>query len=210
MSHYEPKEPFDGYDPGGEYPAMMDFCVAVETYQANKLGAWLLGKLAPHSVIDVGCGPGMYLVPFAKAGCVVFGVDACPTAGGLLKKRQFQWVDLRFPFAPEVRYDLAICFEVAEHLERHWSERLIDSLRDCADIVLFSGAVPGQGGTYHINEQPHEFWIKLFDDRGYMLHPLQDEMRTFLNTMSPERERNEVSGWLLDNTFLFVARGGGV
>lgn len=203
LSHYEPKKPFDGYDPEGEYPDMMHFINHCETYQANKLGAWVLENLAPESVIDVGCGPGLYLVPFGVAGCKVFGVDACPTGGGLLAKDEFQLVDLRFEFKPEVRYDLCICFEVAEHLERHWSERLVDSLRDCADIVLFSGAVPGQGGTYHVNEQPHEFWIELFKERGYLLHPLHEQMREFLATMLPERQREEVSGWLLDNTFLF-------
>lgn len=208
MEHYEPKEPFDGYDVDNEYPEMMGFIIAVESIQAKGLGDWLLEKLAPRSVIDVGCGPGLYLVPFAEAGCTVFGVDACPTGGSLLAEGQFQRVDLRFPFKPEVRYDLAICFEVAEHLERHWSERLIDSLRDCADTIIFSGAIPGQGGTYHLNEQPHEFWLNLFEERGYMLHPLQSEMRAFLAQYEPQVATGEVSGWLVNNTFLLKLRDG--
>lgn len=204
MSHYEPKEPFDGYDVDNEYPSMMDFINHCESIQAKGLGKWLLEKLAPKSVIDIGCGPGLYLLPFKEAGCKVLGVDACPTGGSLLGKEEFRRVDLRYPFKPGPRFDLAICFEVAEHLERHWSERLIDSIKDSADVVVFSGATPGQGGTYHVNEQPHQFWLQLFAERGYMLHPLHDEMRAFLSQYEPQRATGEVSGWLIDNTFLLV------
>jgi len=203
MSHYEPKEPFDGYDPDNEYPPMMDFINHCESIQSKGLGEWLFEKLAPKSVIDIGCGPGLYLLPFKEAGCKVFGIDACPTGGELLTKKEFERVDLRFPYKPKKRYDLAICFEVAEHLPEHYADRLIDTLSDCADLVVFSGAVPGQGGTYHMNEQPHSYWLTKFKERhNYMIHPLQDEMRAFLAQYEPLRATGEVSGWLIDNTFL--------
>lgn len=37
-----------------------------------------------------------------------------------------------------------------------------------SDIVLFSAAIPGQGGENHINEQWPEFWSGLFNERGYV------------------------------------------
>lgn len=205
MSHYEPKHPFDGYDPDGEYPEMMQFIIDVESIQADFLGRWVMENLTPESVIDLGCGPGLYLVPFQSEGLKVFGIDACPIGGQLLEPGSFERVDLRFPFKPAERFDLAICFEVAEHLERHWSERLVDTICDCADTVLFTGATPGQGGTYHVNEQPHEFWLDMFKERhGYVVHSLQDELREALSTLEPYRSTGEVSGWLIDNTFLLT------
>jgi len=205
MSHYEPKEPFDGYDPDDKYPEMMDFIIRTESLQANALGEWILERLNPKSVIDVGCGPGIYLLPFQERGLRVLGIDACHIGGECLEEGNFQRVDLRFPFVPEEKFDLAICFEVAEHLERHWSERLVDTLSECADVILFTGAVPGQGGTYHINEQPHEFWLDMFKERhGYVVHPLQDNLREFLATLNPYRETEEVSGWLVEHCFILV------
>jgi SAM-dependent methyltransferase len=207
MSHYEPKEPFDGYDPDGEYPEMMGFCTRVESLQANALGEWLNDKFGHPGmkVIDVGCGPGIYLLPFIERGAKVLGIDACLDGGKVLPEGCFQRVDLRFPFVPEEKFNLAICLEVGEHLERHWSERLVDTLSDCADIIVFSAAVPGQGGTYHVNEQPHEFWLEMFKERhNFVVHPLQDEMREFLSQFEPQRATGEVSGWLIDNTFILI------
>jgi SAM-dependent methyltransferase len=208
MSHFEPKEPFDGYDPNTEYPEMMDFCIRVESLQAAALGKWLYEKFSPKNVIDVGCGPGIYLLPFVEVGCKVLGIDACPTGGSVLKSQSFKRVDLRFPYKPKSRYDIAICFEVAEHMERHWSERLVDTLSDCADIIVFSAATPGQGGTYHINEQPHAFWLDMFKERhGYVVHPCQTEFRKFLEQFRPQEATGEVSGWLLNNSFILMRSG---
>lgn len=201
----EPKFRFDGYDPDNEYPEMMDFIIRVESIQAQAQGKWLIEKFAPSRVIDIGCGPGLYLLPFKEAGAKVYGVDACLQGGKLLKPSEFKRVDLRFPYAPTKRYDIAICFEVAEHLPEHYADRLVDTLSDCADIVVFSGAVPGQGGTYHMNEKPHEYWLDKFKERhDYIVHPLQQEFKEFRLTFTPERLRGEVSGWWIDNTFILV------
>lgn len=156
-----------------------------------------------HRVIDLGCGPGVYLLPYKEAGCEVLGLDACPTGGELLAEGEFERFDLRYPYKPETRADLCINFEVAEHLEEHWADRLVDSICDCADLVLFTAAVPGQGGSFHHNEQPHEYWLQKFSERhGYITHPLQDSMWAFLEQWRPEEARLEVCGWLLNNSFL--------
>ena len=148
----------------------------------------------------------------------MYGIDGCPTGGSLLDKSEFMRWDLRFPFNPvkdisckesglvmAAPFDLAICFEVAEHLEEHWADRLVDTLSDCAPIIVFSAATPGQGGSYHHNEQPHSYWLDKFKERhGYVVHSKQDEFRKFLAQWEPERARGEVSGWLIDNSFILV------
>ena len=57
--------------------------------------------------------------------------------------------------------------EVGEHLPKSSAAHLVDSLAAASPLVLFSAAIPGQGGTFHVNEQWPEFWQALFAARGY-------------------------------------------
>lgn len=200
-----PTTPFEGLeseDP--EYRTMMEFIVRVESLQAQALGQWMLQEFPGlRSVIDIGCGPGIYLLPYRAAGCRVLGVDACTGAGECLEAAEFERFDLRFPLSAR-GWDLAICFEVAEHLPEAFADTLVDSVCEAASLLLWSAAVPGQGGTYHYNERPPAYWLEKFATRGFALHPLQDALRAFLARFAPERARGEVSGWLLDNSFLLV------
>jgi hypothetical protein len=75
----------------------------------------------------------------------------------------------------ERRYDLVISIEVAEHLRPERAETLVDDLTHLADLVLFSTAIPGQGGAHHLNEPSQSHWARLFGEPGYtvidILHP---------------------------------------
>lgn len=201
---FEPEFPFEGFEDNDYDAAFMKFVVDVESIQANALGEWMLSKFAVKSVIDLGCGPGLYLLPYKAQGAEVLGVDGATAGGGLLGPGEYLRYDLRFPFqkARPEPYDLAICFETAEHIHPHYADRLVDTICECADYVLFTGATPGQGGTNHHNEQPHEYWLQKFSERqGFMVHPLQEEMRAMLAQFEPERNK-AVSGWIMDNSFL--------
>lgn len=85
----------------------------------------------------------------------------------LIPEDQFKSADLCNPVGIDRRFDLAQCLEVGEHLPLTASRTLVASLTAASDRVLFSAAVPGQGGEYHINEQPLAFWQSLFAERGY-------------------------------------------
>ena len=50
----------------------------------------------------------------------------------------------------------------------------ITALTNASDIVLFSAALPGQGGSGHLNEQPLPYWVRKFWRRGYIpLEPIR-------------------------------------
>lgn len=66
------------------------------------------------------------------------------------------------------KYDLAISLEVVEHLSSESANMFIACFTNMSDIVLFSAAIPGQGGENHINEQWPEYWSGLFNERGYV------------------------------------------
>jgi hypothetical protein len=95
-------------------------------------------------------------------------------------------------------YDLAISVEVAEHLSKERAEALIGRLTEAADVIVFSAAVPMQGGTHHINEHPQSYWISLFDSAGF------DVFDIFRPALWSDPA---IRWWFRQNIFLFVRRG---
>lgn len=65
------------------------------------------------------------------------------------------------------RFDLAMSVEVAEHLHEASAKGFVASLTRLSDVVLFGSAFSSQGGTNHVNEQPHIYWAKLFETHDY-------------------------------------------
>lgn len=130
-----------------------------------------------ESVADVGCGTGCWLDVAKGLGAEwVHGWDGEYAREHLvISEKNFIGCDLdelvtmdrsglaRSPF------DLVMCLETAEHLEPESADGLIKFLTDMSDVVLFSAAIPGQGGTNHINEQWTAYWVKLFRDRDYLV-----------------------------------------
>jgi SAM-dependent methyltransferase len=122
----------------------------------------VLRTVEPRSVVDVGCGQGVWLAEFARSGCEVLGYDAHDGARLDIPAESYHQVDLET--VPDLDFgaaDLALCLEVGEHLSHERSQWLVDTLCK-ADVVLFSAAIPGQGGHGHVNEQWPSYWSHLF------------------------------------------------
>lgn len=124
----------------------------------------------PRSVVDVGCGRGAWLRVFQENGVTVLrGLDGeyVDTSKFLVDPALFTPADLDRPFVVGGVYDLAVCLEVAEHLSDRSAHRLVRTLTGAAPVVLWSAAIPGQGGTDHLNEQWPWYWQALFAEHGY-------------------------------------------
>lgn len=182
--------------PLDSYANLMSFIVNWETGQAAFIGEWLYEHLKPETVIDFGCGPGNYLLPFQGHGCTVLGLDADPHAGQLLDG--FWRVDLRLPLNFG-KWDLLLCIETAEHIQIEYVRALMRNISQTAPTVFFSAAHPGQGGQYHYNEQNPDWWEIQFAACGYGLHPLNAEMRA---AIAANAECQKVQ-WLIPNARLF-------
>jgi SAM-dependent methyltransferase len=139
---------------------------------AQEVVPLVLELLRPRSLIDVGCGVGSWLVAFREHGVTdVLGVDGAYLDLDLLQipREQFLAHDLERPLKLGRRFDLAVSLEVAEHLPAEHAATLVASLVGLAPVVLFSAAVPLQGGTHHVNEQWPGYWVSLFERHGYLV-----------------------------------------
>jgi SAM-dependent methyltransferase len=129
----------------------------------------VMDLLHVRSVVDFGCGRAAWLRAFRENGVEeILGLDGnyIDISEILIANGEFLVVDLERPVTLDRRFDLAICLEVAEHLSARASGTLVRSLVASAPLVLFSAAIPGQGGTSHINEQWPEYWDRIFADSG--------------------------------------------
>lgn len=133
----------------------------------------LVDYFKPTSVIDIGCGIGNFLAEFKKMGVSkVLGVDDDTASNSLrlhnLSSNEFLLQDLNQPFTVNGKFDIALCLEVAEHLNEQSADALVGSLVRSSDIVIFSAAIPFQGGQYHINEQWQDYWQQKFQQFNYL------------------------------------------
>ncbi|WP_028402619.1 class I SAM-dependent methyltransferase [Ectobacillus panaciterrae] len=130
----------------------------------------IIRLIQPKSVIDIGCGIGSWLSVFQKYGIEdIKGIDGPYINKNLLRipEDKFMKMDLTNPVTADRSYDLVLCLEVAECLPYEGSKRFIDYLVQLGPVILFSAAIPYQGGIGHINEQWAEFWARYFLIYGY-------------------------------------------
>ncbi|HEY2102775.1 MAG TPA: methyltransferase domain-containing protein [Chthoniobacterales bacterium] len=165
---------------------------------AQPIVALLREYLRVSNFLDVGCGRGVWVDEWLRNGVT----DAVGADGEYIRldrlvidKEKFVALDLSRGFRLGRRFDLVQSLEVAEHIPAAHADVFLDNLVAHGDLVLFSAAVPGQGGEFHVNEQPYEYWRGKFASRGFELF---DFIRpNILNNQT-------IEPWYRYNTFLFV------
>lgn len=176
---------------GGEWSA----CTHVKIYGMNFASFYarhLAYGLKPKSVLEFGCGLGTtsdFLARFVPGGSKVVCVEPEAMLGEVFGEGSAQTFPLRplqlsmLSFAPEARkcsdalynpemkFELVISHEVAEHVPPKYTDELIQRLAMATTkYLIFSAARPGQAGTGHIDESMHDrdWWIERFtnENRG--------------------------------------------
>ncbi len=153
------------------------------------------------SVCDVGCGVGTWLAAAGELGASRLQGFEGPwgrTAKLVVDQSIVTFGDLERPIRADGKFDLVISLEVAEHLTESRAPAFVEDLCALGDLVLFSAAIPNQGGTGHVNERWQSWWAGLFAERGYDAF---DAIRPAIWS-DPS-----VAWWYRQNILLYARRG---
>ena len=123
-----------------------------------------------HSAVDFGCGTASWLAVAKELGAAdTLGVDGPWIREEMLADPSIDLMrqNIEEPIRLDRRFDLAMSFEAAEHLSPERADSFVEDLCSASDAVLFSAAVPHQGGKGHINEQWQSWWAERFARHGY-------------------------------------------
>jgi hypothetical protein len=169
---------------------------------ARTVAPLLLAEMTIDSLLDVGAGHGAWASEWMAAGVG----DVLAVDGDYVKPDQlvipaanFRAHDLSTPLDLGRKFDLVQSLEVAEHLPHAKAAMFVETLTRHGDVVLFSAAVPHQGGEHHVNEQPPEYWRQLFKAQGYAAF---DWLRPRL------ADQRQVKGWYRYNSFVYANEAG--
>ncbi|HEX8769147.1 MAG TPA: methyltransferase domain-containing protein [Acidimicrobiales bacterium] len=175
-----------------------DYIDAGSLRSAREVVPLVLELLAPRTVVDVGCGLGAWLSVFTEHGVE----DICGIDGGWVDREALRFPEERFLAADLTKrldiqreFDLVVSLEVAEHLPTDAAADFVSSLTSLGPVILFSAAVPLQGGDGHLNEQWPEYWAAHFAKHRYV--PVDCLRRRIW-------DNDDVDWWYVQNTLFFV------
>ena len=179
-----------------------DYIDAGSRASAKAVAELLLGEMKIRSLLDVGSGHGAWAAEWIKAGVK----DVVAVDGAYVKAEQlvipadkFVAHDLATPLDLGRRFDLVQSLEVAEHLPAVSAAGFVDNLVRHGDVILFSAAVPHQGGEHHVNEQPPQYWRELFARQGFAVF---DWLRPHL------AGQRQIMPWYRFNSYLYANAAG--
>jgi SAM-dependent methyltransferase len=170
-----------------------------DTKSAEEILPKLFEFVNVKSVLDVGCGTGSWLKIVKDYGVDDYlGIDGiiCDSSQMHIDISNVKKQDLDLEFNLQRKFDLVISLEVGEHLHPSSAERFIGNLIRHSDLILFSAAIPFQGGQNHLNEQwTNSYWINIF--KKFNFYPT-DILRSKL------WDNENVHWWYRQNIVLFV------
>jgi len=179
-----------------------DYIDAGSRASAETVARLILGEIKIKSLLDVGSGHGAWAAEWMKAGVA----DIIAVDGDYVRRDQlaipadrFVAHDLATPLDLGRRFELVQSLEVAEHLPAASAAGFVDNLVRHGDVILFSAAVPHQGGEHHVNEQPPQYWRELFAGQDYDVF---DWVRPRL------AGQRQVKGWYRFNTLIYANKAG--
>jgi len=168
---------------------------------ADVIAYTIMEDLAPDTAIDVGCGSGALMEALRSGGCNVLGLERSKAALSYCERRNLKVIKfdlINDTLVDRQKFDLVISLEVAEHLVEKYADKFVDLLCSLGNQIVFSAATPGQGGTNHVNKQPHSYWIDKFRQREYS-YDLELSLKWSENWKSTDR----VESWYYNNIMIF-------
>jgi 2-polyprenyl-3-methyl-5-hydroxy-6-metoxy-1,4-benzoquinol methylase len=160
---------------------------------ADRLALWIKRELEPKTVLDIGCGPGIYVKSLQDLGVHAHGIDVDQRVHGKPYLEFKSLFDLDGDQA-----DVVICMEVAEHIESDLEDQVVKKVADAVGkTLIWTAAIPGQGGIGHINCQPKEHWAQLLEGTG-LVRNLEKEQQ-----LVSYAQAGYHLGWFANNLLYF-------
>lgn len=174
-------------------------------YSAERILGLILHELPKiDSAVDIGCGVGTWLdVAKKKGASVIAGYDGPWVNKQYLQIPQQSFVEnnLAEQLSLDRDCDLGISLEVFEHIPEEVATERLDNLLSKCRFLLFGAAIPMQGGTGHINEQPVSYWCNHICSRGFSAYD-------FVRPRIWNDQR--IPYWYKQNTLLYVKNDAGI
>lgn len=186
---------------------------APEYFAMRREGTWgadtrqvaetLYRRYRPASVVDYGCGNGVYLEILRSLGVEkVKGYDGSPTAVENASLPEVELADLRDRIDPKCKFDMVLCIEVAPYLHEKYEDYLIENLAVAAAedaVIIFAASDSYQGGIHHVNVKGQRHWMAKFADNGFDFREEETE------AIKQELELNTLF-WIKDDIMVFRRR----
>ena len=143
------------------------------------------------TILDLGCGSGGQVYEAQKLGFNVLGVDGDFT---LLREESELFVTHDFTkgklevdshLALIKNYDMIWCCEFVEHIKEKYVDNWM-SLTQKGKYVFMTYSNLGKLGHYHVNCQPLEYWVSLYDKYGFKYNEELTNESKEVSTMARE------------------------
>ena len=160
---------------------------------ADRLALWVKTELDPKSVLDIGCGPGIYVDSLRDRGIKARGIDIDDRVHG---KAHLEYLSL-FDITDQ-QADTVICMEVAEHIDSAKEDLVVERVVSTVGrTLIWTAAAVGQGGIGHINCKNKQQWADKITAAGLVRnHEKETELIEYAN-------RGYCMGWFVNNLLYF-------
>lgn len=150
-------------------------------------------------VLDLGCGPGHYLLELSSHGFHCLGVEGTAGIQTVAVFPNIVEADLSKPLVLDWPASSVLCIEVAEHLYPQFEPQLLANINAyCQEWLVISWAIPGQLGHGHHNCRPNSYVYDRFIARGFDFKAQE----TFLLRDAADLE----TSWFKSTLFVFCRR----
>lgn len=173
-------------DPATHHPIMWKF---------------LVDELKIESVLDVGCGFGYSLDYFkTQMGLDAYGIEGSAKVAEVAVTDKIKVHDFcKGPYLSKKGYDLIWSSEFVEHVPAQYVDNFMSTFC-CAKFVAITYASIGQSGHNHVNENTQEYWINIFEEKGFKFCPdftqkLREKAVEDFNDPRSPVDQSKVKGW---------------
>lgn len=128
----------------------------------------ILADIQPSTVLDAGCAMGVLVERLRASGVEAEGVDISEYAVSQAASHIRPYLRIQSLTQPlSKHYDLIVCIEVLEHLQKKEAEHALANLCAATDDILFSSSPLDYSEPTHFNVQPPEYWADHFARHGF-------------------------------------------